>query len=119
MEVEAVVCVRGSSFSNRGHCLLPQALDGQATAESLGAHREKQASLGLCKTSSLCSKSWRRRGDKMYADIFHDMWNKNQNEQHCLAPTWSHCILSPLHFIPVISYRSPLHLVLSSCPSHR
>ena len=57
--------------------------DVQATAESLGAHRERRASLGPCQTFSLCSKSWRRRGDVMYADIFHNIWNKNQNKWHC------------------------------------
>lgn len=111
-EVVAVVCV-GATVSSHRPC------DGQATTESLGAHREKRASLGPCKTFSLSSKSWRRRGDVRYAAIFHNTRNKNENKQQRKASTLSHCILSPFPFLPVISYNRPLNLTLSLCPVHR
>lgn len=76
--------------------------DRRETAEDLKGHTGKLAFVGSCKTS-LCSKSWRKRGNTLNSDASHKTYNKNQSNEHYQAPIIRPCVLTSLHFISAVS----------------
>lgn len=84
----------------QSHLMGPR--DRRETVEALKRHTGKLAFMGSCKIA-LCSKSWRKKRDTLNADTSHNVYNKNQSNEHYQAPTMRPCVLNSLHIISLVS----------------